>query len=228
MNNYLYQHYKGKYRVLADYDLDTNDFPRDETGAVDNDFNDFYIQGKKGVQIRHAGYDNLGCYAFGTGMGNNLLRAIYMKEVGKEPPKKPETMASKMIDLGLITDVTFYDGELLFIFKAHYLDDWASIFKLRTSGASISPLSPKNLPKSDYVIPEEDEAKYNSLLPSDATAMDKAGITKRATQTIRAKFTKKQEAEMKKLCMKPKQYIHYIGKWDKLLKEVEKEVNNGK
>jgi hypothetical protein len=26
--------------------------------------------------------------------------------------------------------------------------------------------------------------------------------------------------------MKPKQYIHYIGKWDKLLNEIRKEIKN--
>ena len=27
MSDYLYEHYKGKYRVLANYDIETNDFP---------------------------------------------------------------------------------------------------------------------------------------------------------------------------------------------------------
>ena len=31
---------------------------------------------------------------------------------------------------------------------------------------------------------------------------------------------------MKQLNMKPKQYIHYKGLWDKLLKELEKEIKN--
>ena len=53
-------------------------------------------------------------------------------------------------------------------------------------------------------------------------------IAKRATATITSKFTKKQKEEMRKLCMKPKQYIHYIGKWDKLLDEIRKEIKNVK
>lgn len=51
-------------------------------------------------------------------------------------------------------------------------------------------------------------------------------IAKRATATITSKFTKKQKEEMRKLCMKPKQYIHYIGKWDKLLDEIRKEIKD--
>ena len=38
MSDYLFSHYKGKYRVLADYDWETNDFPRDEKGNVPNCF----------------------------------------------------------------------------------------------------------------------------------------------------------------------------------------------
>lgn len=227
MSDYLYQHYKGKYRVLADYDLDTNDFPRDDNGNIDPDFNDFYMPGKKGVQIRHAGRDKLGCWAFGTGMGNNLLKAIYKKEFNKEPPAKSSTVEKHLLDEGIIIDVTHYDGELLFIFKAEHIDDWADIFKLKHSGANISPLSPKNLPKSAYLIPEEDEVKYKKLWPDNMEAMAKAKIARNAMGNIKDKFTKKQLAEMKRLCMKPRQYVHYLGMWDKFLEAVEKEINNG-
>lgn len=226
MNNYLFQHYKGKYRVLANYDLDTNDFPRDENGNIDQDFNDFYMPGKKGVEIRHAGRDNLGCWAFGTGLGNNLLKAIYKKEFGKEPPVKSTTVEKYLLEKNIITDVIHYDGEILFIFKAEHLDDWATIFKLKHSGSNISPLSPKNLPKSSYKINEADEDKYKKLFPKDMEPMVKAKIARNTISAIKNKFTKKQEAEMKRLCMKPRQYIHYIGKWEELLKEVEKEINN--
>lgn len=226
MNNYLYNKYKGKYRVLADYDLETNDFPRDEQGNIDSDFNDFYINGKKGVQIRHAGRDNLGCWAFGTGIGNNLLKAIYQKEFNKEPPKMMSTIEKHLLDSNIITDITHYDGEMLFIFKAEHLDDWAKIFKLKTSGANISPLSNKNLPKSTYIIKEEDEAKYKKLFPNNMDKMQKAMIAKNTLNAIKAKLNKEQLAEMKKLCMKPRQYIHYIGRWEEFLEEVRKEINN--
>ena len=51
-------------------------------------------------------------------------------------------------------------------------------------------------------------------------------ISKNAINTIISKLTKKQKAEMKQLGMKPKQYIHYLGKWDKLLNEIRKEIKN--
>lgn len=229
MSDYLYQHYKGKYRVLADYDLDTNDFPRDETGNIDPDFNDFYMPGKKGIQIRHAGRDKLGCWALSSTpmLGNNILKNIYEKEFGKESPKKIETIEKHLIDNGYILEITHYDDGILFIFKAEHLDSWANIFKLHHNGSNISPLSSKNLPKSTYIIPAEDETKYKKLWPDNMETMIKAKIAKTAINNIKNKFTKKQFIEMKQLCMKPRQYIHYLGMWDKFLEEVRKEINNG-
>ena len=97
MNNYLYKHYKGKYRVLADYDWDTNDFPRDEQGNIDEDFNDFYIPGKKNIEIRHASQNVLGCYIFSIGLGRNVLASIYEQELNKQTPKKLEKIADDLI-----------------------------------------------------------------------------------------------------------------------------------
>lgn len=225
MNNYLYKHYKGKYRVLADYDIETNDFPRDEQGNIDEDFNDFYIPGKKNVQIRHAGNNKLGCYVFSTTLGRNILASIYERELNKNSPKKINTLADELIKKNIITEITYYDGEILFIFPASYLEQWHDIFKLKKTGANISPLSSKNLPKSQYIINKKDEEEYNTLL-KNLDKQQKLLITKRATNNITSKFTKKQKAEIRQLCMKPKQYIHYIGKWDKLLNEIRKEIKN--
>ena len=213
MSDYLYSHYKGKYRVLADYDLDTNDFPRDEQGNIDSDFNDFYIPGRKYVQIRHAGRDNLGCYVFSIGVGRNILTDIYEKESTKKAPKKLEPLCDKMVEEDIITDYTIYDGEVLFIFKAAHLDDWAKIFKLKKKSAKISPLSIKN-------------QRYEEAVASlDKT--QKMLIAKKVFSKMSSKMSKAKKAEMRKLGMKPKQYIHYIGKWDDMLKEVQEEIDNG-
>lgn len=225
MSDYLFSHYKGKYRVLADYDLETNDFPRDEKGNIDSDFNDFYIPGKKGVQIRHAGRDKLGCYIFSIGIGRNILTDIYKKESTHSPSKKLETLMENMVKEKIIEDYTLYDGEILFIFKAEHLQDWDKIFKLKTSGAKISPLSTKNLPKSDYIIDEEDEKKYNDIV-STLTKNEKLSVPRRAIGNITDKLSKKNKQEMKQLNMKPKQYLHYKGMWDKVLKELQKEIDN--
>lgn len=36
MSRYLWTKYKGIYRVIADYDESTNDFPRDDEGNIDS------------------------------------------------------------------------------------------------------------------------------------------------------------------------------------------------
>lgn len=225
MNNYLYNHYKGKYRVLADYDWETKNFPRDEQGNIDGDFNDFYIPGKKNVQIRHSHHNILGCYIFSISSARNILASIYEQELNKTAPKKLEKIADELLNNDIIIDITYYDGEILFMFKNIYLDKWADIFKLKKSGANISPLSSKNLPQSDYIIDKEDEEKCKTLL-INCDKTQKMLIVKKAVKTIANKFTKKQNIEMKKLNMKSKQYIHYIGKWDKLLEEIKKEIKN--
>ena len=225
MSNYLYDHYKGKYRVLADYDLETNDFPRDEQGNIDSDFNDFYIPGKKGVQIRHAGRDKLGCYIFSMGIARNILSDIYEMETNKTPSKKIETLINAMIKENIIEDATIYDGEILFIFRTAHIDDWAKIFKLKTNGAKISPLSVKNLPKSEYAISEENQKAYSEIL-NTAPKDKRISIGRKAIKNITDSFSNKKKKEMKNLGMKPKQYISYIGEWDKLLKELKKEIKN--
>ena len=164
-------------------------------------------------------------YIYSATLGRNILANIYELECKKTSPKKADKIGELLILENIIEELTIYDGEILFTFKAKHLDDWAKIFKLKTSGANISPLSAKNLPKSDYVIDKKDEEAYNNLFINlDKT--QKMQIAKRATATVTSKFTKKQRAEMKQLCMKPKQYIHYIDKWDKLMDEVKKEIEN--
>ena len=122
-------------------------------------------------------------------------------------------------------DLYDFRDRIDYMFKNVYLDKWADIFKLKKSGANISPLSSKNLPQSDYIIDKEDEEKCKVLL-INCDKTQKMLIVKKAVKTITNKFTKKQNIEMKKLNMKPKQYIHYIGKWDKLLEEIKKETKN--
>ena len=102
-----------------------------------------------------------------------------------------ENISDKASNRDIIVDITYYDGEIMFTFKAKYLDDWANIFKLKKTGASISPLSPKNLPKSDYKIKQSDENNYNKLFDG-CDKVQKMQVAKRATANVTNKFTKKQ------------------------------------
>ena len=56
VTDYMYRYllkYVGTYRVLAEYDVELKDFPRDETGTIDPSFEDLYIPCRRGV-IKHS------------------------------------------------------------------------------------------------------------------------------------------------------------------------------
>ena len=225
MSNYLFENYKGKYRVLADYDWDTMDYPRDNNDNIDSTFNDFYISGSKGIQVWHAGRNKLGCYieSKGAALANSKIREIYKREFSKECSdiKKVE---KELLENGILLDVTHYDNGALIIFKADKLDDWADIFKLHTNGANISPLSSKNLPKSNYKIPIETEQEYNNCFENINDKNIKMRIALNAAAKMKDRLTKAQKTDMKKQCMKIKQYAHYAGLWNKYIKILEEEV----
>lgn len=66
--------YKGKYRLKAHIDQNTNDFPRDIHGHIDSD--DIYIDCAMGNQITHYGHGILVAYIPSIGRGHNILKAI--------------------------------------------------------------------------------------------------------------------------------------------------------
>ena len=90
--------------------------------------------------------------------------------------------------------------------------------KPKISGADRSPFSVKNLPKSDYTIPDEDLVAYKNIV-------DKIGkkrvieLTHMTKQFINSLITKKNtyddiKADMALKGVSGKNYIHSIGRWD--------------
>lgn len=64
----------------------------------------------------------------------------------------------------MIFDIEETDSEVLFKFKYVNSDKIIPLLKPKTSGAGISPFSSKNLPKTDYKIPDEDFIKYKNIV----------------------------------------------------------------
>ena len=64
----------------------------------------------------------------------------------------------------IITD--FYDTDEEVVFKFHYekKDQLEKYLKPKTSAANRSPFSTKNLPKSNYIIPDEDLDMYKNIV----------------------------------------------------------------
>ena len=195
MDNYLMR-YKGQYRLMSAIDLATNDFPRNESGNIDTD--DVYIACKNGCQIYHYGSDILVAYIPSKRRGLNVLKQIEVGSLGDH-----------------VIDVKQTDQEVLFRFKAKFLDEFAPLLNPLATALDRSPFSVKNLPKSGYRIPEEDLLKYKEAI--SGTDSSSIGVIRTLTYDFLTKTFGRSfdyKAEMKKLMMKPKEYIHYKGKWD--------------
>lgn len=210
MDNYLVSHYKGKYRVKAHYDLDTNDFIRDADGELDDSFGDFYLSGRSGIEIHHGVGSELACYIPKLQLGNNVLKSYYEVMIGKRSKKSIDKIVEELKESGYVNDVDILSIEVFFTFDAKYLDDLAPIIKLKTSGATISPFSVKNLPRKPYNIPKADMDIYKEA-KGELTGLQ---ISRIQDAYIREKCDEDFKTKMKKEMLKANQYIHKIGRWE--------------
>ena len=210
MDNYLVSHYKGKYRVKAHYDLDTNDFIRDAEGELDDSFGDFYLSGRSGIEIHHGVGSELACYVPKLQLGNNVLKSYYEVMIGKRGKKSIDKIVEELKESGYVNDVDILSIEVFFTFDAKYLDDLAPIIKLKTSGATISPFSVKNLPRKPYTIPKKDMDMYKEA-KGELTGLQ---ISRIQDAYIREKCDKDFKTKMKKEMLKANQYIHKLGLWE--------------
>lgn len=240
--------FKGTYRLKAPYDLSTNQFPRDLNGSYSD--LDIYIDCANGIQISYYGRGILESYIPSLGRGRNIIKAIYsdfikpIEESGyltvseKEDEKTRELKTINSFDYDalyqdkelnkIINTIHETDEEILFRFTWDKMKDFEKYFKPKTSAANRSPFSSKNLPKSNYEIPEEDQLKYKEI----AAKLPKEDILKIGRLTndyIKTLANKKNKLEaikddMKKNCMKANQYIHFTGHWSDYLKYLEKEI----
>lgn len=244
--SFLTDKFKGKYRIRASIDATTNDFPRE----LNNSFADIdiYIDCQNGIQIFYFGKGFLEAYIPSLGRGRNIVKAIYSDFVKpieesdylivteKEKDGEIETTNSfdyesfyKDTELNkIIQSITESDEEVLFRFKWDMMDKFEKYFKPKTSAASRSPFSSKNLPKSNYEIPEEDINEYKkvvSKLPKEE-ALKLGYMTKDFIKTLVNRKNKLEDikADMKKKCLKNKEYIHSIGKWNDYIKYLEKNI----
>lgn len=166
MAQYL-RRFVGTYRVKADYDLDTNDYPRLD-GVLDPSFDDLYIDCKNNIKIRHGVGNVLWCYIPNKTRGVNTLRKIYQDKISETLPKEKTTycekLCKKLVEEEILISAEVLDGEVYFEFKTTMIDYIAKLCGAKTSGASIQPFSPKNLPKTPYKIPDKDLKLYNDSI----------------------------------------------------------------
>lgn len=212
--------YKGKYRLMAEIDQNTNDFPRDETGKIEE--NDVYIQCSKNCKVYHYGKSVLVAYIPSLGRGHNILLSIAKDKLGIEDRIDYEELYRKLEKENTVFDIVENDSEIEFKFNAKNIEYIMQYLNPKTSGCNISPFSTRNLPKSDYKIPDEDLVAYNRIVAEKYSErlLDIRYITNNFLKSISNKQCNEEKikADMKLKCMKPKQYIHFIGKWDEYLK----------
>ena len=223
MADYLFQKFKGKYRILPELCLDTHDVPRDENGAVDEDA-ETYISCQYGNKIMY----------WGLNSSRRGVLIAYIPSLQRGRNIKKELKRQKI-------EIFNYDEsaeEVMFHFLASDIEPVATLLKARTCGANISPFSPKNLPKNkDVEIPSEKMDEYkaisskiqkNDLLlikninSSFLTDILEKDIKKK---TKNKEFDWKTDAKKLKLGRQTKEYIYVRGYWDKYIEYFEKEVS---
>lgn len=146
-----------------------------------------------------------------------------------------------LLEKNILSDIDVMDGEVYIQFKASLLDVVAKIVGAKTSGASISPLSVKNLPKGKYKIPEEDLKSYLEIiakLPTETRPLRGlevemvngllvksiiAGFDPIMQKKLGKKFDIK--VDRRQAGLKNKEYIHSKGLWQEFLEYLQKEVS---
>lgn len=212
MNHYLMK-YKGTYRVLPELDMNTNDFPRDSNGNIENSCG-LYITCQGGAKIYDYGKD---------GRYMQLCAYIPSRTRGRNIAKKLDSIGIKYSSY----DET--DEEVAFLFPSTEIDKIAKILKAKTSGANISPFSNKNLPKNTVEIPMEQIQEYKKITSRlnkgdtlviksiNSNFMNNILAKKLRERGKRKPFDFKSDQKILGLSRDTKGYIYTKGLWNEYL-----------
>lgn len=249
MSNFLIKKYKGTYTLKCEFDKQLNDFNRKLNGTYEDI--DVYIKCANNSKIFY--YGNRGTLQFycpSLQRGHNIVKQIYAvyinpknvtnttNEIERDGNVISRTsyqiVDSKIFEKDILTsdkiifDIEETDSEVLFKFKYQDMDKLKSVLKPLTMACNRSPFSTKYLLKSNYKIPDEDLKRYKvitSNLPQNKL-ISLVHTSQRFLTTLATSQKKQNEmrGEMKRLGMKPKEYYHYIHKWDEYLDYLEKNI----
>ena len=210
MSSYLVNHYKHVYRILPVINNATNDFCRDCNGKIDED--NVYIPCYYNSRIWRYGRSKLIAYIPSLQRGHNVIKTLTKNGVN-------------------VFDCDESDSEVVFKFNASDMEQVASLMKPKTSGAKTSPFSSKNLPKAQVDIPENELARYKSLVSKlDNYIVIKKFNDRFLNEVLAKKLRQKGKRklfdyrqDMKSLCLTHdvKGYIYKRGLWEDYLKFLE-------
>ena len=214
---YYLMKYKSKYRILPEIDYSTNDVPRLITTEIDPSYDDLYLSCGNNVKVYHFNRDVLTIYIPSLKRGHNYLKEIESRSVP-------------------YTNYIETDEEVSFNIKAKNLDDIADILKIRTSGASISPFSSKNLPKAKVEIPSDKIEEYkkitsrvdksNLLLISKLNSAFLEFVLEKKYKENDKSFDYKTDMKKMKLARQTKEYIWMRGLWQEYINYLDTEITN--
>lgn len=197
------------YRLKCPYDKSTNTFARKLDGTFEDI--DTYIDCQYGNKVFSFGHGILQAYLPSIIRGHNVIKYIN-QNFGQD----------------IIFNIEESDSEVLFKFKAKYDDKIIPLLKPKTSGANISPFSSRNLPKSEYKIPDEDFNAYKNIVAKIPRERILA-LTHMTVDFIKSLATKNNKyddikADMALKGLKGKEYIHSIGKWNDYINYISKHL----
>lgn len=208
--------YKGTYRLLPELDLSTNDFPRKLDGSIEDI--DIYIACRNGNKIKTYGHINKKKPVWLSAYIPSLIRG---RRIIKELTEQNVTLE----------DVIETDSEICFLFQAKDIEIVAELLQAKIAGASISPNSTRNLPKSDYVISNGELQNYKDIIaciPKEDILVIKQITSSFMDEILQKKYKKLDiKADMRKKCMarQTKEYIHSMGLWNEYIKYMKQKVN---
>ena len=212
MSNRYMMKYKGSYRLLPVIDQETNDFPRTPNGDVEEDL-EIYIVCQHGSRI----------YAYGTDGHKEMQLAAYVPSLGRGRNVR-KAMDKEKIEYYAYDET---DEEVRFLFSSNDVEKVAKLLKAKISGANISPMSKRNLPKDKSVqIPDEDMKRYKDITSSlgkdkmfsiksvNKSFMDNV-LAKKLKENPRARKPFDYKTDMRKMKMSRsiKKYIWSKGLW---------------
>ena len=240
--------YKGTYRLRTEVDKRLKSFPREYDGSLAD--NDVYIDCEKNARIFHYGKGILEYYIPSLKSGNTIIRTIYRDFINKNNTEttsntyeiknsgKSMTVTKQTISIldkvlfkeelnksEFIFNIVETDSEILFQFHSKHLKELENILNPKTNGSDRSPFSSKNLPKVKYDIPLEDLDMYKLIVENIGKnrILELSHMTNSFLQSLETKKNTWEniKADMALKCIKGKEYIHSIGKWDDYIKYLE-------
>lgn len=130
--------YVGRFRVLAEYDRETNDWIRDEFGNIDDSFDDFYIPFKN----KHGRIEDFDDETLII----NIWDLVEAKDIIERMKRDYHT--NNLVKKGVVKKLVKTDAEILIYIDDSKLDNFLKYFELEKKGKSVEPFSKKNLEKS--------------------------------------------------------------------------------